>query len=131
MITSTAFKLTDTAVPRAAATGRREMAATTSPYVPEADIYEKLADGRVVLVAARGVPIPMVRARQLGLVKDSAPAGPTHVKAAEMPVEEPVADATEAAAELAAARGIDLATVRGTGAGGRIIKSDVEALLED
>lgn len=38
-------------------------------------------------------------------------------------------DATDAAAELAKEHGIDLATVEGTGASGRILKSDVEALV--
>jgi pyruvate/2-oxoglutarate dehydrogenase complex dihydrolipoamide acyltransferase (E2) component len=135
MITSTSFKLTDTALPRSAQAtpGRSPMMATTSPYVPESDIYETLADGRVVLVARAGVPVPIARARQLGLVKDAVPAGPTNVKtdAPPLPLEAPVADATEAALELATAHGIDLSTVKGTGAGGRIIKSDVEALLED
>lgn len=38
-------------------------------------------------------------------------------------------DATDAAAELAAEHGVDLATVAGSGAGGRILVSDVEAVL--
>lgn len=37
-------------------------------------------------------------------------------------------DATEAAIKLAAERGIDLATVTGTGKEGRILASDVEAV---
>ena len=39
-------------------------------------------------------------------------------------------EATDAAAKLAKENGIDLATVTGTGAGGKVIKSDVEALIE-
>lgn len=40
-------------------------------------------------------------------------------------------DATGAAREMAAALGVDLATVTGTGEGGRIIKTDVEAALPE
>lgn len=107
-----------------------------APYIPEHDVHERLPDGRRVLVARAGVPMPYSRAVQMGLVKRPAPAGPVEVKeAAPSAAAEPAApasapDATEAAAELAAAHGIDLATVRGTGAGGKIIKSDVEALLD-
>jgi len=39
-------------------------------------------------------------------------------------------DATEGALELAAAYGVDLSEVEGTGSRGRIIKADVEAYLE-
>lgn len=39
-------------------------------------------------------------------------------------------DATDAAADLAAEHGLDLAKVEGTGAGGRITKGDVEAALK-
>lgn len=41
------------------------------------------------------------------------------------------ADATEGALELAAAYGVNLAVVQGTGSDGRITKADVEAYLED
>lgn len=40
-------------------------------------------------------------------------------------------DATESAVELAEANGLDLSTVEGSGAGGRITKGDVEAALND
>jgi len=39
-------------------------------------------------------------------------------------------DTTPAAAELAAENGIDLTTLEGTGKGGRILKSDVEAAIK-
>lgn len=38
-------------------------------------------------------------------------------------------DATDSAKELAAAHGIDLASVKGSGADGRIVKADVEAAI--
>jgi pyruvate/2-oxoglutarate dehydrogenase complex dihydrolipoamide acyltransferase (E2) component len=40
------------------------------------------------------------------------------------------ADATDAARKLAEKNGVDLADVEGTGSGGRVILSDVEAYLE-
>lgn len=40
-------------------------------------------------------------------------------------------DATDSARALALESGISLFTVTGTGAGGRIIKTDVEAVLDD
>jgi 2-oxoglutarate dehydrogenase E2 component (dihydrolipoamide succinyltransferase) len=39
------------------------------------------------------------------------------------------ADATDSAAELAAEHGIDLTTIKGTGAGGRIVLRDVKAVI--
>ncbi len=39
-------------------------------------------------------------------------------------------EATDAAVKLAEEHGIDLSKVKGTGTGGRVIKSDVEGLLE-
>ncbi len=39
-------------------------------------------------------------------------------------------DATDAAQALAAEKGVDLAQVKGTGKGGRIVESDVEAAAE-
>lgn len=50
------------------------------------------------------------------------------VEEAEAPAE---IDATDAASELAQEHGIDLADVEGTGADGRILKSDIEALVEE
>lgn len=40
-------------------------------------------------------------------------------------------DATPSAEALAVEHGIDLAEVEGTGKGGRVLKSDVAALVED
>jgi pyruvate/2-oxoglutarate dehydrogenase complex dihydrolipoamide acyltransferase (E2) component len=42
---------------------------------------------------------------------------------------EPAVNATDAAVELAHERGIDLAEIEGSGADGRILKSDVEAAV--
>ena len=39
-------------------------------------------------------------------------------------------EATPAAVKLAGEHGIDLAEVKGTGAGGKVVKSDIEALIE-
>lgn len=50
------------------------------------------------------------------------------VDAAQAATAEP--DATDAAAELAAEAGIDLADVKGTGEGGRVLKGDVEVAIE-
>jgi pyruvate/2-oxoglutarate dehydrogenase complex dihydrolipoamide acyltransferase (E2) component len=40
-------------------------------------------------------------------------------------------DATDSARELAEENGLDLGTVTGTGSGGRILKSDVEAAISN
>jgi pyruvate/2-oxoglutarate dehydrogenase complex dihydrolipoamide acyltransferase (E2) component len=40
-------------------------------------------------------------------------------------------DATDSAIDLALASGIDLSSIKGSGAGGRILKSDVEAALDE
>lgn len=45
------------------------------------------------------------------------------------PDDQAAADATNAAAQLAAEHGIDLASVQGSGTGGRITKGDIEALI--
>lgn len=39
-------------------------------------------------------------------------------------------DATDSASELAAAHGVDLSAVTGSGSGGRVTKADVEDYLE-
>lgn len=45
------------------------------------------------------------------------------------PPSAPVVNATSAAKELAAANGLDLTSIEGTGKGGLILKSDVEKAL--
>lgn len=50
------------------------------PYIPEEDVTETQPDGRVIQVAAKGVPISYARAVQLGLVKPTKNAGPSEVK---------------------------------------------------
>jgi 2-oxoglutarate dehydrogenase E2 component (dihydrolipoamide succinyltransferase) len=63
-----------------------------------------------------------------------AAAGPPENKALAGPPENKVGgaeiDATDAARALAAENGIDLASVRGSGADGRITVGDVRAVLE-
>ncbi len=51
-------------------------------YTPENDIVETLADGRTVLLASAGIPIPMHVARLRGFVKDDQTPGPSETKAA-------------------------------------------------
>jgi len=72
------------------------------------------------------------REEQLEQIREEAPGSVTG-EAASSPAEAAAAsessspDATDSARELAAERGIDLSDVEGTGADGRITKSDVEA----
>lgn len=54
-------------------------------FIPDADITETGADGVERLVAAKGVPVQLARARQLGLIKDQQAAGPQETKAEESP----------------------------------------------
>jgi hypothetical protein len=49
-------------------------------YTPENDIVETLTDGRTVLLASAGVPIPMHIARLRGFVKDEQAPGPSETK---------------------------------------------------
>ena len=63
-------------------------------YFPENDITETLADGRTILVASKGVGIPLAEATVKGLVKDGAVVAPSEFKAAK--------DAEREAAEEAA-----------------------------
>ena len=42
-------------------------------YVPEEDVMQTLPDGRVLIVAAKGVPMPKTRALELGLIKLEEP----------------------------------------------------------
>lgn len=50
-------------------------------YTPENDIVETLPDGRTVLLASAGIPIPMHVARLRGFVKDEQTPGPSETKA--------------------------------------------------
>jgi hypothetical protein len=52
-------------------------------YIPENDILETLADGRTILLASKGVPIPLHLAEARGFIKDGEPVGPSEVKAVE------------------------------------------------
>jgi hypothetical protein len=53
---------------------------TQNQYTPKHDVLETLPDGRQIVVAAAGRPVPMAQARELGLVKDGAGAGPAETK---------------------------------------------------
>jgi hypothetical protein len=52
-------------------------------YIPTEDIKGTTADGREYLIAAAGVPVPEARAKELGLIKESQPQGPSETKAEE------------------------------------------------
>ncbi len=86
-------------------------------YTASDDVFETLPDGRVVQHATKGASMPMADAQRLGLVKAPQQVAPSETKSA---------DATDGASELAQAEGVDLTTVTGSGAGGRVTKSDVE-----
>lgn len=93
-------------------------------YTPEYDMFGTRPDGRQYLIARAGVPMPLEQARRLGIVKDnSQPVAPPQRKVSK------TSDATPAAIRTAREHGIDLSEVEGTGADGRIIVSDVTALI--
>jgi hypothetical protein len=52
-------------------------------YIPSEDIKGKTEDGREYLIAAAGVPVPEARAKELGLIKEPQPQGPSETKVAE------------------------------------------------
>lgn len=55
-------------------------------YIPENDITQTLPDGREILVAIKGVAMPLAEAKRRGFVKADQPAGPSETKdAAESP----------------------------------------------
>ena len=62
---------------------------SNEPYIPEADIIETLPDGRTVLVARKGVPMPLAEAKRLGFVKDAQPQGPSEIKTDGSPTPDP------------------------------------------
>lgn len=57
------------------------MSDTQELYTPEEDITKKLADGREVLVAAKGIPMLRNKAVTLGLIKQPQAQGPSEIKA--------------------------------------------------
>jgi hypothetical protein len=57
-------------------------------YIPEEDIVQTLPDGRTVLLAPKGVPVPMAVARQRGFIKVAQLAAPAEIKAAPAEVPE-------------------------------------------
>lgn len=63
---------------------------TSDVFIPEDDITQRQPDGTSILLAAKGVPVPMAEARKRGLVKDRQTTGPTETKA-ETSTPEPLA----------------------------------------
>ena len=49
-------------------------------FIPEEDIFETLPDGRLIQLAAKGVPIAETDARRQGFIKDNN-TGPSETKA--------------------------------------------------
>lgn len=49
-------------------------------YTPPNTIYGKTDDGRDYIIARGGKPIPMTKAKELGLVKEPKQAKPTETK---------------------------------------------------
>lgn len=62
-------------------------------YTPEHDITETLPDGRMILLAPAGVPIPMHVAIAKGFVKPAQAVQPAETKDIQ-PASEPATDAT-------------------------------------
>jgi pyruvate dehydrogenase E2 component (dihydrolipoamide acetyltransferase) len=100
-------------------------------YVPESDVYGRRPDGRSYLIARAGVPMLDTEAQRLGLIKPSPPVRPSETKAPQPEDgEEPaIVKATPGAMALAKKLDVDLEGVEGSGANGRITKSDVEAAV--
>ena len=48
-------------------------------FIPEEDIFETLPDGRLIQLAAKGVPIAEADARRQGFIKDNQ-VGPSETK---------------------------------------------------
>jgi len=46
---------------------------SANEFVPKEDVIRKKDDGREIVLARAGTPLPMAKARQLGLVKDEKP----------------------------------------------------------
>ena len=41
-----------------------------SEFYPEKDVTRRTEDGREIVIARKGTPMPMAKAKQLGLIKD-------------------------------------------------------------
>jgi hypothetical protein len=56
-------------------------------FVPEEDVVQELPDGRQIQLAVKGAEIPLAKAIELGLVKESKQQGPKETKPAAVPSE--------------------------------------------
>lgn len=95
-------------------------------FLCQNDVYDVLPDGRRFLVARAGQYISMAQATALGLANapQAVLVGPSQVKSNATEI-----NVTPDAKALAETSGIDLTTVTGSGKNGRILKSDIEALI--
>lgn len=114
------------------------MPIVNNAFVPENDITLRLPDGRQVLLAPKGVPVPLTIAYENGWVKDTVPAQPLETKAPrdyvpltgqEIFSQDPP-PATPTALSLAKEYGVDIGGIVGTGKDGRITKYDVEDAIQ-
>lgn len=81
-------------------------------FTPENDVTEE-RNGVNFLVAPKGIPIPMERAKALGLVKEAAPTGPLETKADQDSAPPQINPDDLATVQGATVEPGDLATVQG------------------
>ncbi len=96
----------------------------------EAAFFNRDSPGVLLLsVSAKKEPASVVGRALSGPSQHRMVTG-ADTKKREQTEEAPAIDATKSAIKLAAEHGIDLASVQGTGTGGRIIKTDIDKLIE-
>ena len=99
----------------------------TNLFTPQTDVTVRLPDGRHLLVCPAGLPMLMAQAIALGAVKEEMPRPAPDERKEAIPVQD--VDATAGARKLADSRGISLNNIFGSGADGRILKRDVDAVI--
>ncbi|MBK1884604.1 E3 binding domain-containing protein [Luteolibacter pohnpeiensis] len=87
--------------------------------------------GQTFIQPAHGAQVrAWLRFQQIREVKPVEPKQTASGTTATPPAQKPVVDVSDAARKLAEEHSIDLATIKGTGSDGTIIKADVEAAIE-